>query len=155
MKWLKSCPTFCDPMYCSVPHSSVHEIFQARVLEWVAISCSRGSSWPRDQTRVSRMVGFTVWATGEVLKYLQLRSYLQSYMKVKVLVTQSCLTLCNPMDCTHQAPMSMEFSRQEYWSGLPFPFPGDLPNPGIEPRSPPMQVDSLPSVLPGKPDVTL
>ena len=71
-------------------------------------------------------------------------------MKVKVF-TLSCLTLCNPMDCTHQASLPMEFSRQEYWSGLPFPFPGDLPNPGIEPRSPAMQADSLPSELPAKP----
>ena len=44
----------------------------------------------------------------------------------------------------------MGFSRQEYWSGLPFPSPGDLPNPGIEPRSPKLQVDSLPSEPPGK-----
>ena len=52
-------------------------------------------------------------------------------------VTQSCLTLCDPMDSSlHQAPPSMGFSRQEYWSGLPFPSPGNLPNPGIEPRSP-------------------
>ena len=45
----------------------------------------------------------------------------------------------------------MEFSRQEYWSGLPFPSPGDLPNPGIEPRSPALQTDALPSEPPGKP----
>ena len=51
----------------------------------------------------------------------------------------------------HQAPLSMEFSRQEYWSGLPFPSPGDLPNPGIKPRSPPLQADSSPSEPPGKP----
>jgi len=44
----------------------------------------------------------------------------------------------------------MEFSRQEYWSGLPFPSPGDLPYPGIKPRSPALQVDSLPSEPPGK-----
>ena len=49
-------------------------------------------------------------------------------------VAQSCQTLCDPLD--HQAPPSMGFSRQEYWSGLPFPSPGDLPDPGIEPRSP-------------------
>ena len=51
----------------------------------------------------------------------------------------------------HQAPLSMGFSRQEYWSGLPFPFPGDLPNPGIEPRSPALQADALTSEPPGKP----
>ena len=45
----------------------------------------------------------------------------------------------------------MKFSRQEYWSGLPFPSPGDLPNPGIEPRCPTLQADALPSELPGKP----
>ena len=50
-----------------------------------------------------------------------------------------------------QAPLSMEFSRQEYWSGVPFSSPGDLPDPGIEPGSPAFQVDSLPSESPGKP----
>ena len=64
----QSCPTLCDPMDCSLQGSSVHGIFQARVLEWVAISFSRGSSWPRDQTLVSHIAGrrFTVWATREV-----------------------------------------------------------------------------------------
>ena len=50
-------------------------------------------------------------------------------------VTQSCPNLCDPMGL-HQAPPSMGFSRQEYWSGLPFPSPGNLPDPGSEPRSP-------------------
>ena len=45
---------------------------------------------------------------------------------------QLCWTLCNPLDCSHQAPLSMGFSRQEYWSGLPFPPAGDLPNAGIK-----------------------
>ena len=54
----------------------------------------------------------------------------------------------------HQVPLSMEFSRQEYWSGLPFPSPGDLPHPGIKSRSPALQVDSLPSEPPGKPKNT-
>ena len=54
-----------------------------------------------------------------------------------VLVTLSYLTLCDPMDCSYcQVPLSMEFSRQKYWSGLPFPSPGNLPNPGVEPGSP-------------------
>ena len=63
-------------------------------------------------------------------------------VKVKVLVAQSCLTLCYPWTVAHQAPVSMGFSRQEYWSGLALPSPGDLPNPGIEPRSPALQADS-------------
>ena len=58
-------------------------------------------------------------------------------VKVKVLVPQRCLTLCDPMGSTaHQAPLSMKFSRQEYWSGLPFSPPGNLSNPGTEPVSP-------------------
>ena len=54
-----------------------------------------------------------------------------------------------PWTVAYQAPQSMEFSRQEYWSGLPFPSPGHLPNPGIEPGSPPLQADALPSEPPG------
>ena len=61
----QSCPTLCNPMDCSLSGSSVHRIFQARILEWVAISFSRRSSQPRDWTQVSCIVGrcFTVWAT--------------------------------------------------------------------------------------------
>ena len=56
-----------------------------------------------------------------------------------------------PWTVARQAPLSMGFSRQEYWSGLPCPPPGGLPNPGSKPRSPALQVDSLPSEPPGKP----
>ena len=65
-------------------------------------------------------------------------------------VAQSCPTLCDPMDCSLLAPPSMEFSRQEYWSGLPFPSPGDLSDPGIKPRSPALQAEALPSEPQGK-----
>ena len=68
----------------------------------------------------------------------------------KVLVAELCLTLWDPVDCSHQAPPSMRFSRQEYWNELPCPFPGDLPNLGIKPGFPALQVDSLPSEPPGK-----
>ena len=63
----QSCPTLCDPVDCSPPGSSVHEILQARILEWVAISFSRGSSRPRDRIQVSRIAGrhFNLWATRE------------------------------------------------------------------------------------------
>ena len=54
-----------------------------------------------------------------------------------------------PLTVAYQAPQSMEFSRQEYWSGLPFPSPGGLPNPGIEPGSPALQADALLSEPPG------
>ena len=72
-----------------------------------------------------------------------------------------CLLTCSvasdssetPWTATHQAPLSMEFSRQEYWSGLPIPIPGDLPDPGIKPMSsvsPALQADSLPTEPSGK-----
>ena len=73
--------------------------------------------------------------------------------KVNVLVTQSCLTV-TPRTVAHQAPLSMGFSRQEYWSGLSFPSLGDLPNPGDELGSPTLQADSSPSEPPEKPVCT-
>ena len=66
------CLTLCDPMNYNLPGSSVHGILQTRILEWVAISFSRGSSQPRDQTRVACIAGrhFTVWVTREALTTL-------------------------------------------------------------------------------------
>ena len=66
-------------------------------------------------------------------------------------VAQSCLTFMTPWTVAYQAPLSMGFSRQEHWRGLPFPSPGDLPDPGIKPGSPALQADSLPAKPPGKP----
>ena len=65
---VQSCPTLCNCMDCSLPGYSIHGIFQAKVLEWVAISFSRGSSWTRDWTQVFHIAGrrFTIWATREV-----------------------------------------------------------------------------------------
>ena len=57
-------------------------------------------------------------------------------------VAQSCPSLCTPWAAAHQAPLSMGFSRQEYWGGLPFPPPGDIPDPGMEPGSPTLQADA-------------
>ena len=65
------------------------------------------------------------------------------------LVAKSCPTLGIPWTVAHQVPLPMGFSRQEYWSGLPFPSPEDLLNPGIKPRSPALQADSLPTELHG------
>ena len=71
------------------------------------------------------------------------------------LVSQSCPTLCNPMDCVAcQAPLSMEFSRQEHWTGFPCLPSGNFPNQGIKSRSPTLQVGSLPSEPPEKPKNT-
>ena len=71
-------------------------------------------------------------------------------MKVKSL--SRARLFATPWTAAHQAPLSTGFSKQGYWSGLPFPSRGDLPNPGIEPRSLALQADSLPSELQGKPD---
>ena len=72
-------------------------------------------------------------------------------MKVKVKSLSRVRLFATPWTVAHQAPPSMGFSRQEYWSGVPFPSPGDLPNPGIKPRSPAFQADAFTSELPGKP----
>ena len=71
---------------------------------------------------------------------------------MKVIVAQLCPTICDPMIVALQVPLSMEFSTQEYCSGLPFSSPGDLPDPGIEPGSPALQADFLLSEPPGKPN---
>ena len=70
--------------------------------------------------------------------------------KVKVKSLSHVWLFVTPWTVAYQAPWSIEFSRQEYWSGLPFPSPGDLPNPGVEPRSSALQADTLPSEPPEK-----
>ena len=78
-------------------------------------------------------------------------AFLTYIFRLYVLVTQSCPALCDPMNfVAHQAPLPMESSKQEYWRGWPFPSPGDLPDPGIEPGSPTLQADSLPPEPSGK-----
>ena len=71
-------------------------------------------------------------------------------VKVKVKLLSRVQLFVTPWTISYQAPLSMGFSRQECWSGLPLPSPGDLPDPGIEPRSPTLQVDALPSEPPGR-----
>ena len=172
LKWsevTQSCQTLCDPVDCSLPGSSLHGILQARVLEWVAISFSRGSSWPRDRTPVSHIAGrhFNLWATREAPSHCLgicktkfqkmefkkwsewknhwiktrtsystcfernitdwvLKSFLTSSLplkkrwpswcseevKVKVLATQSCPTLCDPTGSSVHGIL-----HAKYWSG--------------------------------------
>ena len=90
-------PTLCDPIDCSLPGSSVHGIFQVIVLEWIAISFLRGSSQPRDQTRVSCNVGrrFTIWATREVLLW---PNYFANVMKTWKIISSSLFLFRNPED---------------------------------------------------------
>ena len=85
--------------------------------------------------------------------YTQMSS--RGIVKAKVSVVQSCPTLWGPMDCSPPGSPSMGFSREQYWSGWPFPSPGDLPNPGVNPPSPILQADSLPSEPPGNPQRVL
>ena len=73
-------------------------------------------------------------------------------MKLKVKSLSRVQLFATPWTVALQAPLFMGFSRQEYWSGLPFPFPGNLPDPGIEPRSLALQADALTSEPPGKPN---
>ena len=70
--------TLCDPMVCSSPGSSIHGIFQGRILEWIATSFSRGSSRPRNWTRISHIVGrlFIVWSTREAFMLVDIAKYL-------------------------------------------------------------------------------
>ena len=164
----------CNPM-----DYIAHGILQARILDWVAFCFSRGSSQPRDWNQVSLIAGgfFTSWATGETQKSMvrdsKLRVQRQTHTFVAdfqqgcqyhsmgkkslfnkqcwdnwlfiwncyIFYSLSCQTLCN----------SSSVSRQEYWSALLCPPPGNLPNPGIETRSPALKADSLPPEPPGKP----
>ena len=94
------CPTLCDPVDCSLPGSSVHWIFQAIVLEWIAISFSRGSYQHRDRTQVSCIAGrfFTVWATREALSKFQFSSVQLSS------VVSDCLGLHESQDAWPPCP---------------------------------------------------
>ena len=76
-------------------------------------------------------------------------------VKVKVKSLSRVQLFTTPWTVAHQAPPPMGFSRQEYWSGLPFPPPRDLPNPGVEPRSPTLQADSSPSEPPEKAHISI
>ena len=144
-KVAQSCPTLCNPMDCSLPDSSIHGIFQARVLEWVAISFSRGSSWPSDWTRVSLIAGrrLTIWATRcKTSAVICLIPFQSLVLLSRISLFQSTLlslfshsvmsTLATLWTVTCKAPLSMGFPRQEYWIRLPFPSPWDLPDPGTE-----------------------
>ena len=116
-KLLHSCPTLCDPIDGSPPGFSFPGILQARILEWVAIS-------------------FSIRHHTELMH----NKFLVCLMKESE-VSQLCPSLCDAMDCSLPGFSVHAFSRQEYWSGLPLPFPGDLPDPGIKLGSPALKAD--------------
>ena len=123
----------------------IYTIF-ASVQDYVFWSCtSKYSCWRQTLTDV-RHLPFPPASTK--IPFRTLRRVARRLKEV--LVTQSCPTLCDPT-VAHQAPLCTGFSRQEYWGGLPFPLPGDLPDPGTKPGSPALQADSLPSEPQGSP----
>ena len=191
-----------DPMDCRLPGPSVHGIFRARILEWLAISLSRGSSQPRDQTQDSRIAGkrFTIWATREVTMNIECIvqisvwvlafssfTYIPSSHEIsgsydnsvfnfmwnchtvfhrgctilhcfnlklylpRVLIAQSCPTLCNPVDCSPPGSSVHGIFQARILESLPFPSLEDLPDPGIEPWSPALQADSILTEISRKP----
>ena len=114
----QSCLTLCNPKNCSLPGSSVHGIFQARILEWVAISFSRGSSWPKNRTWLSSLQADSL-----------LSESLGNQMKVKV--AQSYLTLCNSMAYTVQGVSQARILEWVAFSLLQKIFPTQQSNWGL------------------------
>ena len=119
--------------------------------------CNKGSQNIKEKTifqgKCFSVYGKTQGSLKSFLWYVHAK-WLQSPISA-FLVAQSCLTLCNPMDCSPPSSFVHGFSRQEYWSGLPRLSPGDLPDPGIEPTSPTLWADSLLSEPPEKPSSLL
>ena len=135
-KSLQSCPTLCDPMDGSPPGSPVPGILQARTLEWVAISFSNAGKWKVKVKSLSH-----VWLLSDPMDYSLPGSSIPGILqartlewvaisfsnagkwKVKVKSLSRVWLLATPWTVAHQAPPSMGFSRQEYWSGVPLPSP--------------------------------
>ena len=161
MKVTQSCQTLCNLM-----DYTVHGIFQARILEWAAFPFSRGSSQTRNWTQVSRTAGgfFINWGTREAkqnklvkgktrqiisfklkAKNVQFNQILKRKKKKK---KGKSMTLWDHIGYRPPSASVHGISKQECWSGLPFPSPGDLPGPGIEPGSSTWQKHCLSTDLP-------
>ena len=125
------CPTLCDPMDCSLPGSSVHGIFQARILEWVAISFSRGSSQPRDQTQVSHNAGrlFTIWATREA--YIALKMEIRSGSLISLGLNIVCKNASKHSEEFHLINVHLHSSYEEVYM-LGFSTTGDANGDWVE-----------------------
>ena len=157
-------------MNCSPPGSSVHGILLARTLQWVVMPSSTFSSWSWNRTHGllhllhCRQILYC-WTIRAAHSKSSLFESCPKNCEVHNLHTSTLWlwqpslfswkwkwshsvvseSLWPPWTIVYQASLSMGFSRQEYWSGLPFPSLGDLPDPGIKPRSPALQADALPS----------
>ena len=147
-KSLQLCLTLCDPID-SPPGSSIPGILQARTLEWVAISFSNAWKWKEKVKSLSHVQLLATPWTAAHQAPPSMGFFRQEYWSgVPLPSPHVCLDMSDslqiPWTVARQALLSMEFSRQGYWNGLPFPLPGDLSNPGTEPRSPALQTDALP-----------
>ena len=105
--------------------------------------------YPLAQLLLKSLQYLNYWHKTQTLKHIIILRILMIAKKVKLL-SHVCLFV-TPWTVAYKAPLSKGFSRQEYWSGLPFLSSGDLPDPGIKPGSPTLQADALPSEPPGKP----
>ena len=137
--WPSTCLVTMSCLTLCLPGSSVHKIFQARILEWVAISSSRGVSWPGDQACVSCTSCFgrqTLyhWATWEG----HLTKCAQTHTRVRPFATP--WTVCSPPGSSAHAILRVVIL---VWVAIPYP--GDLPDSGIEPRTPTLQTNFIPS----------
>ena len=125
------------------PHSSIQSILSKHIYRTFK-SRSWARAQPFEMQILSIKVVFPTFSNSQVGKALNWHWDLCCGGGGAGLVTKSSLTFVTPWTVAHHASLSMGFSRQEYCSGLPFAFPGDLPNPGIEPASPALQANSLP-----------
>ena len=142
MEVAQSCQTLCDPMDYSLRGSSIHGIFQARVLDWVTISFSRGSSWPRDQTQVSRIVGKMLY-------------YLRKPGQPKVEVLSCSVILTNSLRPHRLLPPGFSVrgilqARILEWLAIPFSRGSSQPRNWTQVSHIALQADSLPSEPLGK-----
>ena len=128
-------------------NGGMHKEDVEHIYNGILLSHKREQNWLICRDMSGSRDCHTEWSKSEREKQI---SYLNTYMKVKVKSLSRVRLFATPWTVTYQAPPSMGFSRQECWSALPLPSPGDLPDPGIEPRSPALQANALPSEPPGK-----
>ena len=112
------CPTLCDPVDCSLPGSSVHGILQARILEWVAISFSGGSSRPRDRSRVSCIAGrrFILWATREEMDYTM--DYISNIMTDSVINIELIFLVITMLELCRKMCLFSGYAVWNVWSEM-------------------------------------
>ena len=128
------------------------DMYTLLYLKWITNKDLPYSTWNSAQCYVAAWMGGGMGENG----YMDMNDWVPSlfawnYHNIVNQLLSRVRLFATPWTVAYQPPQSMEFSRQEYWSELPFPSPGDLPDPGIEPGSPALQADALPSEPPGKP----